>query len=385
MALISAALDARAKTIVTGLLDAARIRWAPDPDAELVVHDPSMFVDWILRGSVGMGESYMAKKWDAKHLDDVLYRLQSLPSSEKRRLFKSWSTYVTVLGARLTNPQSRRGSRLVAERHYDLGNDFFEAWLDPRMIYTCAYWKTAQDLAEAQEAKLRLIGDKLKLAPGMRVLDIGSGWGGLADFFADRYGVRVTGINISREQLRFASTRYGREGVEFLHCDYRDMLRRFGPRSFDRIVSVGMLEAVGRLNYGRFMSEAHAVLRDGGLALLHTIGGNRSVIRHPDEWITKYIFPGGMLPSASQLSRAMEGLFVLEDWHNFGPDYDRTLLAWHARFRSFVDNRDHGLSDTFIRMWEYYLLLCAAAFRARAVQLWQIVVSKRVPRYESIR
>jgi cyclopropane-fatty-acyl-phospholipid synthase len=266
---------------------------------------------------------------------------------------------------------------MVAEAHYDLGNDFFAGWLDPTMTYSCAYWgRGARSLEDAQLAKLALIADKLELSPGMRVLEIGCGWGGLARFLSERHGVEVTGITVSREQLRYGQERCAGLPVSLHELDYRDVADRFGAGSFDRVVSIEMLEAVGVRNYDLYMERVHQVLKPDGLFLLQTIGGNRSMLRHPDRWIEKYIFPNGMLPSLAQLGASIERRFVMEDCHGFGPDYDRTLVSWGERFVAYARDAEPALPERFTRMWRYYLLCCAAAFRARSVQLWQVLLSK---------
>ena len=242
--------------------------------------------------------------------------------------------------------------------------------LDPRMTYTCGYWKDADNLADAQEAKLELICRKLQLMPGMRVLDIGCGWGSFMGYAAEHYGVSCVGVTISKEQAEWAQKRYAGLPLEFRLQDYRETNERF-----DRIVSIGMFEHVGRKNHRTYTEVAHRCLEDGGLFLLHTIGKNvRDTV--PDPWIDKYIFPNGDLPSIGQIADAVDGLFVVEDLHNFGADYDRTLMAWHENFSSAWPNFSKNLGERFRRMWNYYLLSCAGAFRARDIQLWQWVLSK---------
>ncbi len=242
--------------------------------------------------------------------------------------------------------------------------------LDSRMAYSCGYWKDAKTLDAAQEAKLDLICQKIGLQKAMRVLDIGCGWGSFAKFAAQKYGAHVVGITISKEQARFAKNDCKGLQVEIRLQDYRNLRERF-----DRIVSVGMFEHVGCKNYRTYLRVAHRNLARGGLFLLHTIGCSRSV-KSTDPWIDKYIFPNSMLPSARQITTAAEGLFILEDWHNFGPDYDKTLMAWHKNFTRNWDKIKDKYDDRFLRMWRFYLLSCAATFRSRRNQLWQVVFSK---------
>jgi cyclopropane-fatty-acyl-phospholipid synthase len=249
------------------------------------------------------------------------------------------------------------------------------------MNYSCAYWDKAMTLEEAQEAKLDLICLKLQMGPGLRLLDIGCGWGGLARYAAEKHGAWVRGITVSRQQADFAHRYCEGLPVEITLQDYRRL-----QETFDRIVSVGMFEHVGVKNYRTYMQVVHSSLKPGGLFLLHTIAGNTSV-HATDPWISRYIFPNSMLPSARQITAAADGLFVLEDWQSLGPHYDRTLMAWHANFVNGWDHIRAAYGERFFRMWTYYLLASAGSFRARSNQLWQIVFSKGGLRggYHSIR
>jgi cyclopropane-fatty-acyl-phospholipid synthase len=243
--------------------------------------------------------------------------------------------------------------------------------LDKRMNYSCAYWKNAGSLDEAQENKLELICKKLCLRSGMRILDIGCGWGAFGKSAAEKYGVRVVGITVSKEQVALGRDLCKGLPVEFRLQDYRDVNEKF-----DRIVSVGMIEHVGHKNYREYFRIACRNLEDDGLFLLHTIGEVQSVNK-TDAWTHKYIFPNGMLPSIAQLAKSVEGLFVIEDLHNFGNDYDKTLMAWYNNFELNWDKLKNKYGDRFLRMWRYFLLSSAGAFRARNKnQLWQIVLSK---------
>ncbi|WP_207389204.1 cyclopropane fatty acyl phospholipid synthase [Marinobacter halodurans] len=318
-------------------------------------------------GSLGLGESYMDGEWDVEQLDEFFHRIIRARLEEKVRP----STVLwQAIKSRLVNRQTQRRAHQVGEQHYDLGNDFYEAMLDRRMTYTCGYWKNATTLDEAQEAKLDLICRKLQLEPGMRVLDIGCGWGSFMAYAAEHYGVECVGVTISREQVHWAREHYPDLPLEFRMQDYREV-----DETFDRVASVGMFEHVGDKNYRTFMEVAHRCLKDGGLFLLHTIGKNE---RKPysDPWIDRYIFPNGELPSVGQIGDAVDNLFVVEDLHNFGPDYDRTLLAWYANFEAAWPQFADRLGERFYRMWRYYLLSCAGIFRARDIQLWQWVLSK---------
>ena len=273
------------------------------------------------------------------------------------------------LSARLFNLQSRRRAFVVGERHYDLGNDLFQAMLDRRMIYSCAYWKDARNLDQAQEAKLELVCRKLDLKPRMKVLDIGCGWGGFAKYAAERYAVDMVGVTVSKEQAQLAKVLCESQPVDIRLQDYRDI-----EDKFDRIVSIGMVEHVGWRNYRAFMKVISRCLRPDGICLLHTICNNKSAYMS-DPWAVKYIFPNAMMPSLTQLSEGMENLFSIEDVHNIGPDYELTLLAWHRNFQDARSRLQANYSERFRRMWQYWLLMSAGEFRARSLQVFQIVMS----------
>lgn len=356
------------QSTVQGLLEMAGISINGSEASDPVIHNDKFYKRVLAEGSLGLGESYMEGWWDCEALDTFFDKLlrAHIETYEPR----NWYTILTVLKARFFNPQSLNGARKNATHHYDIGNDFFETMLDERMTYTCGYWKAARDLDEAQEAKLDLTCRKLKLEPGMRVLDIGCGWGSFVKYAAENYGVQATGINISEEQIKYAREDCKDLPVTFKFQDYRNLNERF-----DRIVSLGMFEHVGHKNFKPFFEVAHRCLKDDGIFLLHTIGGNTSVTSN-DEWLTKYIFPHSLIPSIKQIAEAMEGLFVLEDLHNFGVYYDHTLLAWYQNFIKNWDRFKERYGNTFFRMWRYYLLCCAGSFRARKNQLWQLVLSK---------
>ena len=238
-------------------------------------------------------------------------------------------------------------------------------------MYTCGYWKDASNLEQAQVQKLDLVCRKLGLKKGQHILDIGCGWGSFAKYAAEKYGVSVTGITVSKEQVEFGRKLCAGLQVTFELKDYHDI-----EGEFDHIVSLGMFEHVGYKNHRAFMQIAQAHLKDGGLFLLHTIGGRFS--KHIGEpWITKYIFPNGLIPSVAQIGTAIENIFIMEDWHNFGADYDKTLMSWFRNFDTNWPKLKFAYNDRFYRMWKYYLLACAGAFRARELQLWQLVLSKR--------
>ena len=326
----------------------------------------------LARGNLGLGEGYVAGAWDCERLDQFFERL--LRAHLEREVHSPRLAW-RALQAKLANRQNRRHAWDVGRAHYDLGNDFFAAMLDPRMAYSCGYWRDADTLAQAQDAKLELVCRKLGLEPGMRVLDIGCGWGSFMGYAAERYRVRCVGVTVSKEQAAYAKERYAHLPLEFRLQDYRELVPKSLDGPVDRVVSIGMFEHVGRRNHRAFMQVVRRCLADDGLALLHTIGKRRrgSSI---DPWIDKYIFPNGDLPSIGQVGDALGDVLVAEDLHNFGADYDRTLMAWHANFEAAWPRFAHSHDEAFHRRWRYYLLSCAGAFRARDLQLWQWVLSK---------
>jgi cyclopropane-fatty-acyl-phospholipid synthase len=333
---------------------------------DIRVHDDRFFQRVLAQGSLGLGESYMDGWWDCDKLDEFFHRILrvDLEWKAKQRL-----RLVDLLKAKLVNLQRPSRAFEIGKRHYDIGNDLYRYMLDKRMIYSCAYWKDASTLDEAQEAKLDLVCRKLDLRPGMRVLDIGCGWGGTARFAAEHYGVEVVGITVCEEQVKAAHEMRKSLPVEIRLQDYRNL-----EGTFDRILSIGMFEHVGYKNYRTFMRVVRGRLRQDGFFLLQTIGRNRSGTT-TDRWISRYIFPNSMLPSATQICAAVEGLFIMEDWHSFGADYDKTLMGWYRNFEGNWDAIKKNYGERFHRMWRYYLLSCAGSFRARQNQLWQIVLS----------
>ena len=335
---------------------------------DLQLRDERFFARVLLQGSLGLGESYMDGWWDAGSLDGLVEHLLAAQVDERAR---GLGDLVDAMRAHLQNLQSPPRSRIVGERHYDLGNDLYQAMLGKYMVYSCGYWRQVEDLDAAQEAKLDLTCRKLGLQAGMRVLDIGCGWGEALKFAAERYGIQGVGVTISHEQAVHASELCSRVPVEIRLQDYREI-----DEPFDRIFSIGMFEHVGVKNYPAFFDVARRCLADDGLLLLHTIGGNRSRA-HTDPWIARYIFPNSLLPSAAQLAAALEGRFVIEDWHSFGADYDRTLQAWRDNIEHRWDTLPARYDERFRRMWRFYLAASMAAFRTRRIQLWQLVLSPR--------
>ncbi len=358
-----------AKSIVIELLEGSGITINGTRPGDITVHNEQFYSRLLREGSLALGETYMDFWWDCDALDIFFERLMVAHPEEKIK--KSMRLIIKLALAKIINFQTKRRAFQVGQKHYDLGNDLFQCMLDSQMNYTCGYWKNANTLDEAQLAKLDLVCRKLQLKPGLRVLDIGCGWGALAKYAAEKYQVELVGITISTQQYEYAKAYCKGLPIDIRFQDYREL-----TGTFDRVVSLGMFEHVGHLNYRQYMKIVKKLLSDEGLFLLHTIGSNISVTK-ADEWINKYIFPNGMLPSIAQIGKASEGLFIMEDWHNFGAYYDKTLMAWDDNFKQHWNALKQKYDERFFRMWNYYLLQCAGVFRAREMQLWQIVFSSQ--------
>jgi len=357
----------RGRQFVQQLLSPAGIDVDGNRPFDLRILDDAFYDQALPHGIDGVLDAYVAGWWESDRLDELTARVISgglrIPFANTAAL------WLSNVSGRIVNHQSRRRSMQV-RRHYDLGNDLFKAMLDRRMVYSCAYWKDVANLDAAQEAKLELIARKVGLKPGMRVLDIGCGWGSFAKYAAETHGASVVGITIAKEQYELGQTLCAHLPVQ-LHCgDYREL----HEEPFDAVISLGMFEHVGYKNYRTFMKHVRRHLKPNGLFCLQTIGRNTSGFSVLP-WINRNIFPNGMLPSAQQITAAAEGLFVLEDWHSFGPDYDKTLMAWFANFQDHWPELADKYGKHFYRMWKCYLLTCAGAFRARDNELWQIVFS----------
>jgi cyclopropane-fatty-acyl-phospholipid synthase len=358
----------KSKAFIEKLVSAADVKINGDRPWDIQVHNEKFYGRVMSQGTLGLGESYMDGWWDAEQLDEFFNKVLGAGLDKKIRV--SVPMLFNYLRGKIFNAQKLYAFH-IGEHHYDIGNDLYEIMLDESMAYSCGYWKKATTLKEAQEAKFDLVCRKLNLEKGQKILDIGSGWGGFMQFAAQKYGVSCIGITVSKEQVKYANKISKNLPVETRLQDYRDITGRF-----DHIVSFGMFEHVGYKNYRAFMKKVNSILKDNGLFLLHTIGNNISVV-FVDSWMGKYIFPNSMLPSIKRIAESIEGLFVMEDWHNFGADYDTTLMNWYGNFNAGWDRLRDKYGDRFYRMWKYYLLLSAGSFRSRKNQLWQIVLSKK--------
>lgn len=366
------------KTRAEALLEHAGIRINGDAPTDIRVHDERLYSRVFAHGSLGLGESYMDGWWEADDLPGFFTRVLGSHLDEK---LKNLDTLMAHLKAKYLNLQRGEHAFEIGKAHYDLGNDLFEAMLGKRLVYSCGYWAEADNVDDAQEAKLDLVCRKLQLRQGQRVLDIGCGWGEALKFAAERYDVEGVGVTVSEEQAEYARKLCEGLPVEIRLQDYREL-----DETFDAVYSIGMFEHVGHKNYRSYFEVVRRCLKSDGLSVLHCIGSNETPSQ-PDPWIEKYIFPNSMIPAASQVTTALENLFVVEDWHNFGADYDRTLTAWTDNFNTAWPKLSKAYDKRFRRMWHFYLACSAAIFRSRRDQLWQLTLSPggipggyRVPR-----
>jgi cyclopropane-fatty-acyl-phospholipid synthase len=366
--LLSSLDPRRAQDLFVELLARADIQVGGNRPWDIQVHDERIWTRLLRDGTLGAGESYVDGWWDTPALDQFIDHILRARFDESLR--ENWTLVAQAVRARVLNLQSITRSFDNGQHHYDIGNDLYEAMLGGRLLYTCAYWRDATTLDEAQDAKLDLVCRKVGLRAGMRVLDLGCGWAGFAAFAAERYGVTVTGYTVSQEQVRWAKDHYPQLPIDIRLDDYRK-----ATGTFDAVVSIGLMEHVGWKNYRGYMQLVDRLLAPGGVAFVHTIAGNipRS---HIEPWFDKYIFPNAVLPTLARLASAMEGILIPEDVHNIGEDYDRTLMAWWHNFDAAWPTLRARYGETFYRRWKYYLLSCVGAFRSRSQQLFQIVMTR---------
>ncbi len=367
------------KQIVSELLLQADIEINGKRDWDIQILCDSVYGRVLSQGSLGLGETYVEGLWECKALDQLFFKMMRADLNTKVKY--NLPLILHFVKNKLFNLQTQK--EVFDLKHYDIGNKLYSKMLGATMGYTCGYWKTAKNIDDAQIAKFELICKKIGLQKGMRILDIGCGWGSFMKYAVENYGVSCVGITISPSQIELGKKICQGLPIEFIFQDYREL-----NGTYDRIVSIGMLEAVGNKNYREYMKVVSKNLTDDGIFLLHTIGAKSSkIIDSSDPWLDKYIFPNGQLPGAKQICEAIDNIFIIEDWHNFGADYDKTLLAWFSKFEESWPEIKNDYDEKFYRMWKYYLLSCAGLFRARATQLWQIVLTKNgvVGGYESIR
>lgn len=359
----------RAETLVTELMMKADVVVNGSRPWDITVHDPRFFDRMIRYGQLGIGEAYMDGWWDCPRLDEMSARfIKANLHHESVRDIRFIGYYAKQ---RLKGIGRKNNAFEVGAAHYDLSNTLFASFLDDTMSYSCAYWHGAETLEEAQRAKLDLICRKLDLKPGMKVLEIGCGWGGWARYAAENYGVEVLGITVSKEQISWAREHSQGLPVRFELMDYRDV-----SGQFDRVVSIAMFEAVGQKYFRTFMETVDRVLEPNGLFLLHTITANMPIEAAQSRWLNTYIFPNGELPSLSQVYRAAEGLFVSEGAHHLDGQYEQTLAEWDRRFVAAWPTLSDDFDERFFRMWRFYLLISQGIFKSRLCHLWQFVFSK---------
>jgi len=365
------------KNKVQSIFESADIKINGDRPWDIQLHNDHFYRRVFLAGSLGLGESYVDGWWDVAELDQFFDKLFRGKLHKQKNFAQGFHNF------RITIWNQQKGTRSfqVGKDHYDLGNDLYHSMLDTRLNYSCGYWKDTDNIDQAQVAKLDLICRKLQLRPGMTVLDIGCGWGSFMKYAAENYHVSCVGLTVSQEQKQLGEKLCQGLPIKFLLQDYRT----FAWEQFDRIVSIGMFEHVGDKNYPIFMEKANSFLKDDGLFLLHTTGGNNR--EYGDPWFDQYIFPNTVLPSNAQIFQAVENRFVVEDWHNFGPYYDRTFMQWFHNFNQDWEKLQPKYGDRFYRIWKFFLLSCAGSFRARNIHIWQFVMSKNgvVGGYDSIR
>lgn len=365
------------KETVTRLLSDADIIIGGNRAQDIQVHNSKFYSRVLSGGSLALGESYMDGWWDCEKLDEFFHKVISSGLSNKKIGIRN--LIVPYLKAKLLNRQKYQAYN-IGKKHYDIGNELYKEMLDKNMQYSCGYWKNAKTLDQAQINKMDLICKKLQLKKGDTLLDIGCGWGTFLKYASQNYDIKGVGVTVSKQQAVLAREICKGSDITILLQDYHLVEGRF-----DKIVSIGMIEHVGYKNYREYMKTVNNLLKDDGLFLLHTIGSNDTTRRQGDPWVDKYIFPDGKLPSIKQLSEATEGLFIMEDWHSFGQYYDKTLMEWNINFKKAWPKLKEKYDERFYRMWNYYLLCFAGAFRARHNQLWQIVYSKGMQTYESVR
>jgi len=358
----------RAQDVCRDLLASAGVTVGGDKPWDIQVHDDRTWSRVLRDGTLGAGEAYEEGWWDSPALDQFIDRVMRIRLGETLR--ENWTIVAHAVRARIMNLQSITRAFDNVHRHYDIGNDLYAAMLGGRLLYTCAYWPNAKTLDEAQDAKLDLVCRKIGLSPGMRVLDLGCGWGGFAAFAAERYKVSVTGLTVAQEQVKWAHDHYAHLPIDIRLEDYRT-----ATGTYDAVVSIGLMEHVGWKNYRNYMELVDRLLAPGGVAFVHTIAGN-TPRTHIDPWFDKYIFPNSVLPTLARLTAAMEDVFVVEDVHNIGEDYDLTLMAWWKNFDAAWPTLRAKYGDAFYRRWKYYLLVCAGAFRSRGQQLFQFVMTR---------
>lgn len=347
--------------------------------AVLKIHDNRMFRRVLRHGSMGFAEAYMDNQWSSPNVGNLLTLLNRNMSAISQTIDRHKITNWLNRMVHLLRPNTREGSKRNIHAHYDLGNEFYSLWLDASMTYSSALFRESQQsLRDAQTEKYRALAESSNIGPDDHVLEIGCGWGGFAEFAASEIGCKVTGITISQEQLNYAQNRIARAGlsdkVNFEFRDYRDV-----TESYDRIVSIEMFEAVGESYWTTYFEQVKKLLKPGGRAGLQiiTIANERfASYRKKADFIQRYIFPGGMLPSPDGLDIEFEkaGLNLVQR-EDFALDYARTLAEWHTKFLDvWPEVKALGFDEKFKQMWRYYLAYCEAGFRTGSIDVSHFTV-----------
>ena len=364
-------------------------------DAHCVLHDWQALERTLKSGDIGLAEGYIAGEWDSPDLAALLRLCMANRDHVQSLVYGSWWGRLGYRLRHLLQRNTRAGSARNIHAHYDLGNDFYRMWLDPGMSYSAAWFqgRTGQalrnaDLQEAQQAKLRRTLDEVRLQPGQRLLEIGCGWGGLAEAAAQEFGARVTGVTLSREQLVWGQQRMQQAGladaVELRYQDYRDLPARHAGEPFDAIVSIEMFEAVGREYWRGYFQTLRDCLKPGGLACIQTITLREDLFARylrSTDFIQQYIFPGGLLPSIPAFEQeARRAGLVVEGRMAFGRDYAETLRRWRQSFEERLEAvRAQGFDERFVRIWTFYLAYCEAAFDTGNTDVVQFTLRKPLP------
>lgn len=346
-------------------------------DFKLRIKTKEALKSLLIDMSLGFGEGYMNGDIEVEgDLNQVVRVGLSYIKLQKR----TRQSLFNIFKLNILQSNSRKAAKQNISHHYDLGNDFYRLWLDLKMIYSCAYFRNDHDsLEQAQMQKIDMCCRKLQLKPNERLLDIGCGWGSLLINAAKNFGVQGTGITLSKEQLEYGRQQVSQEGLEdrvhLEYLDYRELAQL--NKTFDKIVSVGMFEHVGKANMKHFLENARKVLRPGGLLLLHTIG--KTAEEPTDSWIRKYIFPGGYLPDLGSILHNTTHLGLdFIDCENIRVHYSKTLDKWGKRFERNEKRIRTMFDDRFFRMWRFYLTSCSASFLHGGMHVFQLLFSAGV-------
>ncbi|HLZ75948.1 cyclopropane-fatty-acyl-phospholipid synthase family protein [Phenylobacterium sp.] len=353
----------------------------PGPDARLTIHDFRFIRRALAAGDIGFAEAYMAGEFDTPDLPDLLYVFAANWDRQHHVTMGNPLAWTINRIRHALRPNSKQGSKKNIHAHYDLGNAFYDKWLDRTMTYSSARFDNpGQPLSEAQTAKYRALARNMGLQSGQTVLEIGCGWGGFAEFAAREVGAKVTGITISEEQYAFAKQRIFAAGLseraDIRLIDYRDVDGRF-----DRVASIEMFEAVGERYWPAYFGKIHEALAPGGRAGLQIITIKDQYFdeyRSRADFIQKYVFPGGMLPSEERLKKVTDKAgFIWTGIDRFGHDYADTLAQWHKSFdAAWNDIRPLGFDERFRKLWKFYLSYCEAGFRTERTSVVQLSLAK---------